>query len=97
MVGDPKVDPAAAANPAADISEKRLIELLRIGVGDPAIPVKIDGVARWRATSDIARRYQRRIARSPSKKSDRGRAGNGSEQVTATNNTTAWPGFRSSI
>lgn len=57
-IGDPTRDPEAAANAAADISEKRLIELLRIGIGDPAIPVKIDGVARWRATSDIARRYQ---------------------------------------
>ena len=57
-VGDPARDPEAAANAASDVSEKRLIELLRIGIGDPAIPVKIDGVARWRATSDIARRYQ---------------------------------------
>jgi 2-polyprenyl-6-methoxyphenol hydroxylase-like FAD-dependent oxidoreductase/glutathione S-transferase len=57
-VGDPARDPEAAANAAADVSEKKLIELLRIGIGDPAIPVKIDGVARWRATSDIARRYQ---------------------------------------
>jgi 2-polyprenyl-6-methoxyphenol hydroxylase-like FAD-dependent oxidoreductase len=57
-VGDPTRDPEAAANAASDVSEKRLIELLRIGIGDPAIPVKIDGVARWRATSDIAQRYQ---------------------------------------
>jgi 2-polyprenyl-6-methoxyphenol hydroxylase-like FAD-dependent oxidoreductase len=48
----------SAANPASDISEKRLIELLRWGIGVPDIPVKIDGVARWRATSDVARRYQ---------------------------------------
>ena len=57
-VGDPKADPVAAANPAADISEKRLIELVRAGVGDPNIPVKITGVARWRATSDVARKFQ---------------------------------------
>ena len=57
-IGDPARDPEAASNAAADVSEKRLIELLRWGIGDPAIPVKIDGVARWRATSDIARRYQ---------------------------------------
>jgi len=57
-VGDPARDPEAAANAAADVSEKRLIELLRIGIGEPTIPVKITGVARWRATSDLARRYQ---------------------------------------
>src|SRR5262245_32110666 len=57
-VGDPKVDPVAAADAAADISEKRLIELVRAGIGDPNIPVKITGVARWRATSDVARTYQ---------------------------------------
>jgi putative polyketide hydroxylase len=57
-VGDPKADPVAAANPAADVSEKRLIELVRAGVGDPNIPVKITGVARWRATSDVARKFQ---------------------------------------
>jgi 2-polyprenyl-6-methoxyphenol hydroxylase-like FAD-dependent oxidoreductase len=57
-VGDPKVDPEAAANPAADVSEKRLIELVRAGIGDPNIPVKIAGVARWRATSDVARTFQ---------------------------------------
>jgi 2-polyprenyl-6-methoxyphenol hydroxylase-like FAD-dependent oxidoreductase len=57
-VGDPKTDPVAAANPAADVSEQRLIELVRAGIGDPDIPVKITGVARWRATSDVARKYQ---------------------------------------
>ena len=34
-VGDPKVDPEAASNAAADVSEQRLIELVRAGVGDP--------------------------------------------------------------
>jgi 2-polyprenyl-6-methoxyphenol hydroxylase-like FAD-dependent oxidoreductase len=57
-VGDPKVDPVTASNPAADVSEKRLIELVRAGIGDPDIPVKITGVARWRATSDVARKFQ---------------------------------------
>ncbi len=57
-VGDPKVDPVAAANAAADISEPRLIEIVRAGVGVPDLPVKIDGVTRWRATSDVARRFQ---------------------------------------
>jgi 2-polyprenyl-6-methoxyphenol hydroxylase-like FAD-dependent oxidoreductase len=46
-----------AANAAADTSEERLLELLRAGIGVPNIPVKIDGVARWRSVSDVARRY----------------------------------------
>ena len=59
-VGDPKVDPEAASNAAADVSEQRLIEFVRAGVGDPNLPVKIDGIARWRATSDVARRFKAR-------------------------------------
>src|SRR6185436_10635480 len=35
-----------AASPANDVSEPRLIELVRAGVGLPDIPVQIDGVAR---------------------------------------------------
>jgi 2-polyprenyl-6-methoxyphenol hydroxylase-like FAD-dependent oxidoreductase len=58
-VGDPKIDPVKAANAAADISEARLIELVRAGAGVPDLPVKIDGVARWRAVSDVARKFQR--------------------------------------
>jgi 2-polyprenyl-6-methoxyphenol hydroxylase-like FAD-dependent oxidoreductase len=57
-VGDPKIDPKAAANAAADISEARLIEIVRSGVGAPDLPVKIDGVTRWRSTSDVARHFQ---------------------------------------
>ena len=57
-VGDPKADPKAAANAAADISEARLIEIVRAGIGVPDLPVKIDGVTRWRATSDVARKFQ---------------------------------------
>ena len=57
-VGDtsrgPKARPAAA-----DVSDERLIELVRSGAGVPDLPVTIDGVARWRATSDVARRFQR--------------------------------------
>lgn len=49
-----------AANPARDVSEPRLIELVRAAVGLPDIPVAIDGVARWRATSDVARRFRER-------------------------------------
>jgi len=57
-VGDPKLDPVKAANPAADISEGRLIEIVRSGIGVPDLPVKIDGCTRWRATSDVARKFQ---------------------------------------
>jgi 2-polyprenyl-6-methoxyphenol hydroxylase-like FAD-dependent oxidoreductase len=57
-VGDPKIDPAKAADASADTSEQRLIELVRAAAGVPDLPVKIDGVARWRATSDVARRFQ---------------------------------------
>jgi 2-polyprenyl-6-methoxyphenol hydroxylase-like FAD-dependent oxidoreductase len=46
-----------ASSPANDVSEPRLLELVRAGVGVPDIPVTIDGVARWRATSDVARRF----------------------------------------
>ena len=55
-VGDPNTDPDAA-NVARDISEKRLIEIVRAAAGVPDLPVRIDGVARWRATSDVARRF----------------------------------------
>ncbi len=48
-----------ASNAAADISEPRLIQLVRAGIGSPDIPVKITGVARWRSVSDVARHYQR--------------------------------------
>ena len=56
LVGDPKTDPDAA-NAASDVSEARMIELVRAGAGLPDLPVKIDGIARWRATSDVARRF----------------------------------------
>ncbi len=57
-VGDPKADPVAAANAAADTSEERLVAIVRATAGVPDLPVKIVGVARWRATSDVARRFQ---------------------------------------
>jgi 2-polyprenyl-6-methoxyphenol hydroxylase-like FAD-dependent oxidoreductase len=59
-VGDPKVDPQAASNAAVDVSEARLIELVRAGVGVPDLKVKIDGHTRWRATADVAQRLQDR-------------------------------------
>ncbi|HET6319741.1 MAG TPA: FAD-dependent monooxygenase [Chloroflexota bacterium] len=56
-VGDPKTDPDVA-NAASDTSEQRLIEFVRLGAGVPDLDVKITGLARWRASSDVARRYQ---------------------------------------
>ena len=47
-----------AASPANDVRQERLIELVQLGAGVPDLPVTIDGFARWRATSDVARRYQ---------------------------------------
>ena len=57
-VGDPNVDPQAASNVATDVSERRLIDLVRAGVGIPDLAVTIDGCTRWRATADVARRFQ---------------------------------------
>src|SRR3954467_9522442 len=57
-VGDPKLDPVAAANAAADVSEPHLIELVRAGVGVPDLDVKIDGFTRWRATASVAQSFQ---------------------------------------
>jgi 2-polyprenyl-6-methoxyphenol hydroxylase-like FAD-dependent oxidoreductase len=56
-VGDPKRDPQAASNVASDVSERRLIELVRAGIGVPDIAVQIDGFTKWRATADVARRF----------------------------------------
>jgi 2-polyprenyl-6-methoxyphenol hydroxylase-like FAD-dependent oxidoreductase len=47
-----------ASDAAIDTSEARLVELVRIGAGVPDLAVQIDGVARWRATADVARSYQ---------------------------------------
>jgi 2-polyprenyl-6-methoxyphenol hydroxylase-like FAD-dependent oxidoreductase len=47
-----------AASPANDVRESHLIDLVRAGAGVPDLPVTIDGVARWRATSDVARRFR---------------------------------------
>jgi len=58
IVGDPKVDPHAATNVANDVSQARLIELVRGGVGRPDLDVRIDGYTRWRATAQVAERLQ---------------------------------------
>ena len=55
-VGDPYADPVAGANAAADISEARLVELVRASAGDMDLPIEIEGCARWRCTSDVAER-----------------------------------------
>jgi hypothetical protein len=55
-VGDPRTNPDAA-NAAEDTSVERMIELVRAGAGVPDLDVRIDGVARWRSSSDVARRY----------------------------------------
>jgi 2-polyprenyl-6-methoxyphenol hydroxylase-like FAD-dependent oxidoreductase len=57
-IGDPKLDPVAASNAAADRSEGRLIALVRAAAGVPDLSVRIDGISRWRATADVARRYR---------------------------------------
>jgi 2-polyprenyl-6-methoxyphenol hydroxylase-like FAD-dependent oxidoreductase len=57
-LNDPTLDRETAANAAVDVSEKRLVEFVRIGVGQPDLDVKIDGHARWRATADVARSFQ---------------------------------------
>ncbi len=59
-VGDPVADPERAANAAVDISEARLVELVRAAAGAPDLKVEIEGVSRWRCTADLARHYQDR-------------------------------------
>jgi hypothetical protein len=56
-VGDPKLDPQAAADATTDLSERRMIELVRAGVGQPDLAVRIDGHSRWRATAEVAQRF----------------------------------------
>jgi 2-polyprenyl-6-methoxyphenol hydroxylase-like FAD-dependent oxidoreductase len=57
VVGNPALDPDAAVNAAADLSESRLRELVRAGVGKD-IAVRIDGYSRWRATASTAKRLR---------------------------------------
>lgn len=57
-VGDPMRDPEAAANAAADISEARLIQLVRAGVGVEDLPLQIHGIGRWRASALVAQRFR---------------------------------------
>ncbi len=57
-LGDPNVDWQAAANAAADVSEHRLVELVRSAVGIPNLAVRVDGHTRWRATAHVAQKFQ---------------------------------------
>jgi 2-polyprenyl-6-methoxyphenol hydroxylase-like FAD-dependent oxidoreductase len=57
-VGDPKADPIKAADAARDINEEKLVGYVRAGVGVSDLKVKIEGVARWRATADVARKFR---------------------------------------
>jgi 2-polyprenyl-6-methoxyphenol hydroxylase-like FAD-dependent oxidoreductase len=43
---------------STDVSEERLIELVRIAAGVPDLAVEVEGAARWRCTADLARRYR---------------------------------------
>jgi len=47
-----------ASSPANDIREETLVAHVRNAAGVPDLPVKITGTARWRATSDVARRFR---------------------------------------
>jgi 2-polyprenyl-6-methoxyphenol hydroxylase-like FAD-dependent oxidoreductase len=47
-----------ASNPANDVREETLVAHVRHAAGVADLPVAITGVARWRATSDVARRFQ---------------------------------------
>ena len=47
-----------AASPANDVREETLIAHVQRGAGVADLPVTITGVARWRATSDVARRFR---------------------------------------
>jgi 2-polyprenyl-6-methoxyphenol hydroxylase-like FAD-dependent oxidoreductase len=55
-VGDPRTNPDAA-DAAKDTSTERMSEFVRTGAGVPDLDVRIDGVARWRSSTDTARRY----------------------------------------
>ncbi len=43
---------------SVDVSEDRLVELVRVAAGVPDLKVEIEGAARWRCTADLARRYR---------------------------------------
>jgi len=47
-----------ASSPANDVREETLIAHVRESAGVADLPVTITGVARWRATADVARRFR---------------------------------------
>src|SRR3954470_17931325 len=47
-----------ASSPANDVREETLVAHVRHAAGVADLPVTITGVARWRATSDVARRFR---------------------------------------
>jgi hypothetical protein len=47
-----------AASPANDVREETLVEHVRRAAGVADLPVTITGVARWRATAAVARRFR---------------------------------------
>jgi 2-polyprenyl-6-methoxyphenol hydroxylase-like FAD-dependent oxidoreductase len=47
-----------ASSPANDVREETLIAHVRHAAGVDDLPVTITGVARWRATADVARRFR---------------------------------------
>ncbi|HEV2546038.1 MAG TPA: FAD-dependent monooxygenase [Stellaceae bacterium] len=55
-VGNPLKDPDAT-NPAKEVGEARLKQLVRCGIGVADLPVKILAVARWHATAEVAARF----------------------------------------
>jgi 2-polyprenyl-6-methoxyphenol hydroxylase-like FAD-dependent oxidoreductase len=49
-----------ASSPANDVREETLVAHVRHAAGVADLPVKITGIARWRATSDVARHFRNR-------------------------------------
>jgi len=47
-----------AASPANDVREETLVTHVRRAAGVADLPVTLTGVARWRATADVARRFR---------------------------------------
>ena len=47
-----------ASSPANDVREETLVAHVRHAAGVADLPVTITGIARWRATSDVARRFR---------------------------------------
>ena len=65
LIGDTARPEIVAAYPDAPwarvadtITEPRALELLRAAIGVPEIPVVIEDIATWRATAEVAERYQ---------------------------------------